>query len=298
MKILLQTVTALFILAFTGCSGKKNATRELVACGDDKVLIIDLLNSNGEDVKILWEWIAGEADDLSPEMKKHMVPTDDCKPVDNGKKILVTSSGGGVVLIDRQTKKSLFWARVPMAHSAELLPGGRVVVALSTHGAGNSLEIYDIKKPDVMLFRDSLYSGHGVVWIASRERLYALGYNELREYSLVNWDSDSPGLQLVRQWQTPDNGGHDLTIVSASELLLTTTNSVWRFDLKTGQFSPFEMIEDNKDIKSVNLNPRTRELIYTKAEISWWTHNIYCLNPDKVLSIPGIDLYKVRTIHR
>ncbi len=286
------------ILIMTGYSCKHRDSQEIIACGDDKVLIIDLDNSTGENVKVVWEWTVGDAADLSSGMKKLMVPTDDCKPVDGGKKILVTSSGGGVVLIDRQTKKILFSAKVPMAHSAEYLPGGLIAVALSTHEDGNSLELYDIKKSDIVLFRDSLYSGHGVVWIPAIQRLFALGFNELREYSLVSDDIGSPGLQLMREWRTPDDGGHDLTAVSASELLVTTSKSVWRFDIGKEKFTAFEMLEDGADIKSVNLNPATGQLIYTKAEISWWTHHIYCLNPDKVITIPDIDLYKVRTFNR
>lgn len=146
MKISMQIPVVMAILIMTGYSCQHRDSREIIACGDDRVLIIDLDNSTGEDVKVVWEWTAGDAADLSPGMKKLMVPTDDCKPVDVGKKILVTSSGGGVVLIDRQTKKSLFSASVPMAHSAEYLPGGLIAVALSTHKGGNSLELYDIKK--------------------------------------------------------------------------------------------------------------------------------------------------------
>ncbi len=295
MKPIKFIVAIILMFTLQGFSSRREAIQEIIVCGDDKVLIIDLKNSGNEDVKVNWEWNVGDASDLSAEMKKVMVPTDDCKPVDNGKKILITSSGGGVVLIERKTKKCLFWAKVPMAHSAEYLPGGRIAVALSTHEAGNSLEIYDVKKPNVVLFRDSLYSGHGVVWIPETKHLYALGFNVLREYSLLNWDTEGPGLQLIRKWKTPDNGGHDLTIVSPSELLLTTTKSVWRFDIKNEKFIPFEMLKDASNIKSVNLDPKTGGLVYTKAEISWWTHHIYCLNPEKVLTIPGINLYKVRT---
>ncbi|GEM_PF-7085002 len=38
------------------------------------------------------------------------------------------------------------------------------------------------------------------------------------------------------------------------------------------------------------------ELVYTKGEISWWTHNIYFINPEKRLIIPDINIYKVRVI--
>jgi hypothetical protein len=49
-------------------------------------------------------------------------------------------------------------------------------------------------------------------------------------------------------------------------------------------------------MKSVNYNETKDRLVYTKGEISWWTHNIYCKNPDKTIVIPGINLYKVRVL--
>ena len=33
----------------------------------------------------------------------------------------------------------------------------------------------------------------------------------------------------------------------------------------------------------------------TKAEVSWWTHHIYSLNPARTFTFPGINLYKART---
>ena len=61
---------------------------------------------------------------------------DECKVVDNNRKMLVTSSSGGCVLIDIATKEVLFYATARNAHSAELLPEGRIAVALSVHNSG------------------------------------------------------------------------------------------------------------------------------------------------------------------
>jgi hypothetical protein len=77
------------------------------------------------------------------------------------------------------------------------LPAGGVIVALSTASGGNSRDVFDVDKSEVVVFKDSLYSGHGVVWMAESERWLALGYNELREYSLKNWETEKPELQLV-----------------------------------------------------------------------------------------------------
>ncbi len=284
-------VLAVLLLTTAACSRKP---KEIIACGDDKVIIIDKESSDGENVKIVWNWKVSEAVDLPEAYQKLMVPTDECKPDETNSKILITSSGGGVVLVDRKTKKSLFYAHVPMAHSAEFLPGNKVVIALSTNEKGNSIEVYDLGKPEEVIFRDSLYSGHGVVWMKKIQSLYALGYNELRRYTLKNWESEKPELQLEEKWTLPDNGGHDLSSVSDNKLALSTSKNAWIFNTDDGKFASFELLDNVSNVKSINYNESSKELVFTKGEISWWTHNIYCKNQDKVLTIPGINIYKVR----
>lgn len=291
MKHINLFVLASLMLATIACSQKP---KEIIACGDDQVIIIDKEASEGENVKIIWSWKVSEAVDLPEAYQKLMIPTDECKPDETNSKILITSSGGGVVLVDRKTKKSLFYAHAPMAHSAEFLPGNKVVIALSTHQKGNSIEVYDLAKPEQVVFRDSLYSGHGVVWMKKTQSLYALGYDELRRYTLKNWETEKPLLQLEEKWTLPDNGGHDLSSISDTKLALSTSKNTWLFNIEDGKFGSFEPLDKINNVKSINYNESSRELVYTKGEISWWTHNIYCKNPDKVLTIPGINIYKVR----
>ena len=291
MKLTKWIPVTIFLLTMVSCDKRPD---EIIACGDDQVIVIDSKASDKEDVRILWRWKVSEAKDLPDPYQKYLIPTDECKPVEGNKKILITSSGGGVVLVDRKSKKSLFYAHSPMAHSAEILPNNRVVIALSTHPDGNSLEVYDLNESERVIFKDSLYSGHGVVWMNKMKSLFALGYNELRRYSLKNWNSDKPELQLEDKWILPDNGGHDLISISETGLILTTTKSVWVFNIPEEQFSPFELLGQVSNIKSVNYNESVKELVYTKGEISWWTHNIYCKNPDKTLIIHEINLYKAR----
>jgi hypothetical protein len=253
----LASMLVLFLLA--GCGSR---SLEIITCGDDQVFVIDYETSDTGGINILWSWNASEVDDLPEVYREYMRTTDDCKPVDNNKKILITSSGGGIVLVDRKTKKSLFYAHVPNAHSAELLPGGRIAVALSTATGGNSLELYDLNKPDVALYRDSLYSGHGVVWIPGIEKLFALGYSELRAYFLKNWDTEKPELQLEKSWKIPGRSGHDLISVSDSRLILTTVDGVWNFNIPDEEFSPFSPLASMRNVKSVNYDENTGRLIY------------------------------------
>lgn len=287
MKNLIVAVLFVFLLS---CSSAK---QRLVVCGDDKVWIIDPTKSEGENVKIDWQWTTSEATDLPESYQKYLGTLDECKSVDNDTKLLITASSGGAILLDKETRKSLFYAKVPMAHSAEILPNNRIVVALSVHPKGNSIELYDIDAPEKCIFRDTLYSGHGTVWMPKQKRLFALGGHELRSYSLKNWDSEQPELYLEKSWNLPSSGGHDLSFMSDNELVVTETKNVWVFNIKEESFTPFQPMNE-PHVKSVNYNPKTRNLVYTKAEISWWTHNIYMQNPSKVFTIPDINLYKVR----
>ena len=154
-------------------------------------------------------------------MKRHLFPiivTLLCIGCTPANKDLIAVCGDGIVKIidlsesdgkNIKTKEILCYAHVPMAHSADLLPGNRIAVALSTHKKGNALEIYDVAAPEKLVLRDSLYSGHGVVWNEKRQSLYALGYKELREYKLENWDTEKPALKRVKTWEIPMNSGQD-----------------------------------------------------------------------------------------
>lgn len=289
--ILIENIVLLSI--FSGCGSRP---LEIIICGDDQVMVVDYETSDTNQLNILWRWDASEAADLPQIFKEYMRSTDDCKPVDDKKKILISSSGGGVVLVDRKTKQTLFYTHAPNAHSAEWLPNNRIVIALSTAAGGNSIELYDVDQPGVVLFKDSLYSGHGVVWMPEKKQLYALGYNELREYSLMTWDTKKPELHLENSWELPGPGGHDLVSVSESRLIITSSDGVWNFDIPKEEFSPFTPLESVRNVKSVNFDEITQRLIYTKGEISWWTHHIYCKNPDKIIAVPEIHVYKVRII--
>ena len=277
----------------TGCSTYNE--NHLAICGGNEVKIIDLSKSNGREINEVWSWnIEDGIEGLPAEYSKYLMPLDECKFVDNNKKLLLTSSHSAVVLLDIKSKKCDFYARVPMAHSADLLPNNRIAVALSTNKAGNSLEIYDISQPEKVLWRDSLYSGHGAVWHAERESLYALGYDVLREYKLKDWNTDAPALELVASTPIPVKSGHDLVKVDKQRMLVSGHEGVMWFDVESKEFSPFEPLKDTHNVKSVNYNHKLDRLIYTKGEVSWWTHNIYQKNPDKTITIDSMNVYKVR----
>jgi hypothetical protein len=294
-------VILISLLGFASCGSQSegrqaentSSINEVILCGDDKVVIYDRKGSIDGKFTKSWEWTPEESSGLPEEFVKYFQTNDECKPVGEDR-ILITSSGGGVALVDRETKNTLFYAYAPNAHSAAYLPGDRIGVALSTAEKGNALQLFDIDGSNEILYSDSLYSGHGAVWVAERESLFALGYDQLREYKLKNWETDQPSLEKVKEWEIPDESGHDLFLTSDQRLLLSTTNSVWQFDISSGKFSEFEPLKDVKHVKSVNWFPGTGELVYTKGEISWWSHHVYFEEPYDTLVVEDIKLYKAR----
>ena len=288
----------LLIIVTLLCAGCTSVKKEWMAvCGDGIVRIIDMAESDSTDIKEVWRW---DKDDPQVNLPKGydmlMRNLDECKFVDNNTKMLLTASGDGMMLLDIETKDILCYAHVPMAHSADLLPNNRIAVALSIHNKGNALEIYDIDTPEKVVFRDTLYSGHGVVWNEKRQRLYALGYKELKEYELVDWNTDQPSLRQVKMWEIPMESGHDLSPVDDNRMLVSAHEGVMWFDIDKEEFSPFEPLCDVENVKSVNYDPETQKLVYTKAEINWWTHHIYQENPDKVITMDSLKVYKVRVM--
>lgn len=268
---------------------------DLVVCGDDKVRIYDGHAARAGSTRVTWSWQVGEAKGQLPEAYFGMLRSlDDCKPVRGNTQLLITSSSGATLLLDIATKHVLFYAKTPMAHSADLLPGGRIVVANSTHVAGNRLELYDERIPERVLYEDTLYSGHGAVWVADRQELVALGFDSLLIYRLQDWDREHPRLEKVRAFPLPDEGGHELSPTSSDRLLVSTHHHVWLADIQTGKFTPFEPLKDHINIKSANYDAATHALVYTIAEESWWTHHVYGMNPDFRIEIPDMRAYKVR----
>ncbi|MBR5661308.1 MAG: hypothetical protein IKW99_07135 [Bacteroidales bacterium] len=298
----------LFFVAFSllfsaGCDSEKKPDPSswgdyVVACGDKDLYIVDVTKSTDDSPAVIWHWNVFESYGQIPDVYRDaMRVLDDCKPVDGGEHLLLTSSAGGTLLLDIATKKCLFHALTPMAHSADKLPGDRIAVANSTNPKGNSLEIYDVSNPDVCVWKDSLYSGHGVVWSDKYQCLFALGFDELRKYSLKDWDSATPSLVLEEKYPLPGTGGHELSAAGEDGLIVTNTGGVYVFDIIGKTFSPFAPLEGKVYVKSLNYDKSSEKFIYTVAETSWWTNHVYLVNPDKVLSFdPEWRLYKVRVL--
>ena len=274
------------ILAASCCNGEWGD--RIVVCGDSDIYIVNTEDS----LEVEWSWNVSEAD-IPQEIKTRCCTFDDCKPVCGGRKLLLTSSSGATLVVDIASRECEFYAITPMAHSADMMPGGYIAVANSTTPDGNSLELYSIDKTDTCLWRDSLYFGHGAVWSEKMKSLYALGYEELRRYT-----REGDSLVLAQTFATPGNGCHELSPVGEDLLLCSTRSSVYLFDLQSCEWTEFAPLASQKGIKSANYDSESGRLIYTRAETSWWTNHVYILGQDGTLRTltfsPDYHMYKVR----
>ncbi|WP_460538441.1 DUF6528 family protein [Echinicola sediminis] len=280
----------LVIVLFSSCSLTKE-TKSFLVCGDSKVLLVDYEQSVENEFHTLWAWDARQALDLPEEYRNNKFNTmDDCKPIKGGEQLLVSSSSGGIALLDAKERNVLFYASVPNAHSVEVLPGNRLVAAASTHSSGNKIMLFDIQKNEEVLFEDSLYSAHGLVWLEARNSLFALGYDVLREYDMPAENQ----LRLKKEWKIPGEGGHDLQLsADGKKLFLTEHTGAWLFELESEEFRKVEKIRDAENIKSLGEH-HSGQFILTIPEKSWWTHHVTFYWPDKKIAFPDMKVYKAR----
>jgi hypothetical protein len=268
---------------------------ELIVCGWDEVFILALGRAGATHRKV-WSWRAVDSPEIPDQMRSLFRTTDDCKPVDGGAAILISSSGGGVALVDRRTRRASFAAQVTNAHSIERLPAGRIAVAASVakDGTGDRVVIFDASsgKP---LATDALRSGHGVVWDDDRRVLWALGGDVLRAYRVSAPDGRTT-LERTFEASLPTQGGHDLIAIPGSPcLFVSTSRRCYEFDRERRQFSPHDRLGDHADVKSYNVHPRTGRVVYVQAEPpNWWTEHLQFQRPDARLQLAGERLYKAR----
>lgn len=265
------------------------AADRLILCGGAELFMVE-----PDATTKVWSWRAKDHRELPADLSNAFATTDECKPVDNGKRLLVSSSSGGCALLDTATGKPLWWAKVRNAHSIESLPDGRVVVASSL--GGDQLVLFDTAKGDRVLWQTALPSAHGVVWDPARMRLFALGFKELRSYALLNWTSLTPALELKQTIPLPDDDGHDLSPVPGSpDLVLTTERHVWLFDRDQATIRPHHDFKDRASVKCVAIHPRSGRTLLIQAAVGhWWSETCELFQPPGKLSFKGETLYKGR----
>lgn len=308
------------VLCLTGCSAQRPHTKEstmqptsvpaqstprgaalpkgdLILCGWDEVALWRLDPATGQLAQKTWSWRARGRADLPKAYWGRFDTTDECKPSPDGR-IVITSSGGAVAVVDRRQDKVVFYAAAGNLHSAELLPGNRLAVAAShaKDGSGDRLIIYDLAQPEKELYSTDLTWGHGVLWDAKRQQLWALSIEDIRVYSLLQWDSAAPQLTLLAKYPLPENDGHDLYPIPGTPMLsVTTKGHCWQFNRDTGEFSPHPLLGEVPLVKCICQHPQTGQVVYTQgSQEHWWSEELHFLNPERTVHVPGEHFYKAR----
>lgn len=265
------------------------AADTLLLCGGNEVFVIDAATAEKGAVTKLWRWSGDDAAELSDAERRGFNHLDECKPVADGRKVVVCASNGGCALVERPSGRVLWHAQATNAHSLELLPRNRVIVASSL--SGDHLVLFGLSSSEP-LWKTPLHSAHGVVWDDARQCLWALGFDELRRYELRDWETDKPSLTLAATHQLPSDDGHDLRAVPHSaDLLVTTEKSVWLFDRDKAAFRPHPLLAERATLKSVDVHPKTGRIV-----VSDWSSAIRLSSPDAQIDVKPARPYKARWI--
>ncbi|MCC7009697.1 MAG: hypothetical protein IT184_12880 [Acidobacteria bacterium] len=268
---------------------------ELALCGWDEVFIVRIGRSSQPPDKV-WSWRAADDSAIPAALKDAFRTTDDCKPVDDGRAILISSSSGAIALVDRATRRARFHAPVVNAHSIERLPGGRVAAAASvaTAPGGNRIVVFDAASGQE-LASDALRSAHGLVWDDAGRRLWALGGDVLRAYD-VGVAGGPTALTRIDEVPLPTRGGHDLVPLPGSpHLFFSTESGCYLFDRETRGIVPHESLGPMVNVKSYSVHVRAGRVAYIQAEgTDWWAEHVHFQRPDGQIRLPGARLYKAR----
>ncbi len=267
----------------------------IILCGWDTVFVVDTSTTNTK-VEPIWTWTAKQCQQLPEAMRGTFATTDDCKPVDGGSRILISSSSGGCAVVERPSGNVIWYAQVPNAHSLEILPRARIVVASSVHDNGNRLILFDLAHSDKPVWDTPLVSAHGVVWDEGRQLLWTLGLKELQSYELRDWEGDKPALAIKGSYPLPDGDGHDLQSVPGSnDLVVTTGPRVYFFDRDKHEFRLHPDLGPKANVKSVTVHPVTGQTAFIQAsENAWWSDSVGLLSPAGTIQLPEERLYKAR----
>jgi hypothetical protein len=262
----------------------------LVCAGGKEIFILDAADLAKGIARKIWSWTASPETGVPESRTKWFANLDDAKAINDGKRVLITASNSGVAIVDVATRKVTWMATVRNAHTAELLPGGLVAAASSI--GGDELLVFDPKStaPESPVCRTPLLSAHGLVWDDERKTLWALGYDELRAYTITSSDRAQTQLELRKTHKLPGIGGHDLRAVPQSTLMLITNKEhVYTFDRTKEQFTQHATLGKVEKVKSIDVHPQTGQIVH-----SLWGQKVTLTNPDRGITTGSNVVYKAR----
>ena len=295
MKCGIKQLALLLLLSMISLNAKD--LRNQILCSNQAtrdVLVMDVDGDWSKPESILWKWNPEGDPNIPADRLKRFNHIDETKVVNGGKQILVTSSTGGMALVDVATKQSVFTGYPGgSTHSADLLPDGTIITASST---GNFLMVFtrkDGEKTAHKTFKLTFADAHGVVWDKLLGLVWAVG-KEAVICCRYNFDYENPQLTIVESFPLKPNPywGHDLILLEKERKLLMTGRNMLEFDTMTGQYKLFLK---RKSVKSISIHPETGEQLVQIPKENYWNDTVKLLNGDRKWTLPGnAKIYKAR----
>lgn len=262
--------------------------------------------------KIVWEWRPSkDANIRAAGLAGVFGNPSECKPSDDGKRILVCASDNGFAVIDMATTNAVAAGLIrlpdgkyPNLHSICELPDGNIVVAGSQSGG---LVVVDIKSKrfssSPSIKTNAYHGAHGVLWDAKRKCLWATGEKPLTRFF---YDSKTMMLRRDKSWTTKKPFsfccGHDLVWGDRnhSSVAATLGNGIARLDLKDAdQTDMMEVVEELPgSVKGLSYHGGERLAVYMDKTAfkgkPWTTVNIHVdgNGTNRVYTLPGSGFYK------
>ena len=135
-----------------------------------------------------------------------------------------------------------------------------------------------------------LSGAHGVVWDRQRQVLWALGGGELLKLKVHG--GREPSAEVLRRWNLPKRGGHDLFALDETHLVVTANRGVYQFDVEAEAFSPMPALAEVANVKSLCRHPVSGQVIYTQGE-RIFTNKVRLVGAEPIV-LPPRNLYKAR----
>ena len=265
-----------------------------------------------EPAKIVWEWRpSNDANLKAAGLAGRFGNPSECKPSEDGKRILVCASDNGFAVVDVATTNAVAAGVIHLPdgkyanlHSICELPDGNLVVAGSQ---GGGLIVVDIKsKPfstSPAITTNAYRGAHGALWDAKRNCLWATGEKPLTRFL---YDSKTKTLMRDKSWLTKQPYalccGHDLVWGDKehSSIAVTLGQAIARLDLKDAD-KVVEMTiaeEFPGSVKGISYEGGERLAVYMDKTAfkgkPWTTINIHVDGNGKsrVYTLSGCGFYK------
>lgn len=238
---------------------------KIMYAGSDRVIYVADLNKAGgisgltclEDA-VIWEWDPKECANIKyPERVGAAGLKVRHSEYWDTDVILLAESNGWVGVVSYETKELLFEQMLNKGpHCIELMPNGDMVVASSGNGEDSVAGLYYFplstgaeEKSDFTPFKGA----HGVCYDPENECLWALGDDEVRYYTVLNYGKADAKLKWVQGEgdslvDLEDIGGHNLAPVygQPGKYWVTSIKAMYLFDSSTGKLS--KTYKDRKEL--------------------------------------------------